>query len=275
MRAVILAGALAALLTAPVPGWGAEAPDSCVSCHAEEEDSDLSAPVEEWRRSVHAEAEVSCDGCHGGNPYEEDEELSMDDGEAGFLGAPGWTDVSEFCGACHEEILDAYRQSVMGTNIEAGEKAAVCTTCHMRDGHAIPHADPREILTEEHCGECHEASRAIALRDLLEETGGRIEAARAGLDGVSRIIDVSRLDREVKEIRQRAVVIAHTYDRERIAEFAAVAHARLDAVAAETRELEGEAAFRRRVGFGVVGALLLILVGVVGLSRNLEERGSL
>lgn len=220
MRAALIGGTLGALLTLPVPGWGAEALDACVSCHAEEEDSDLSTPVEEWRRSVHAEAEVSCDGCHGGNPHEEDEELSMDEGDAGFLGAPGWADVSEFCEACHEEILDAYHQSVVGTIIEEGVKAAVCTTCHMHEGHAIAHADPREILTE---------------------------AARAGLDGISRIIDVSRLDREVKEIRQRAVVITHTYDRERIAEFAGVAHARLDAVASETLELEGEAVFRRSI----------------------------
>jgi hypothetical protein len=274
VRAALVGGTLGALLASPVPGWGAEALDACVSCHAEQEDSDLSTPVEEWRRSVHAEAEVSCDGCHGGNPYEDDEELSMDEGDAGFLGAPGWADVSEFCGACHEEILDAYRQSVMGTIIEKGVKAAVCTTCHMHGGHAIAHADPREILTEARCGVCHEATRAIVLRDLLEETGGRIEAARAGLDGISRIIDVSRLDREVKEIRQRAVVIAHTYDRERIAEFAGVAHARLDAVASETLELEGEAVFRRRMGFGVVGALLLTLVGVVGLTRGLEKRGT-
>ena len=88
MRAALIGGTLGALLTSPVPGWGAEALDACVSCHAEEEDSDLSTPVEEWRRSVHAEAEVSCDGCHGGNPHEEDEELSMDEGDAGFLGAP-------------------------------------------------------------------------------------------------------------------------------------------------------------------------------------------
>jgi hypothetical protein len=265
-------GLLGALLWA-LPGAAEELVNTCVSCHAEEEDEEMSEPVEQWRRSVHAEAEVSCDACHGGDPFEEDEELSMDEEAAGFVGAPGWADVPDTCGACHEDIRDGYAQSVMGGLIDEGEEVAVCSTCHMGDGHAIVRPRPREILTRERCGECHDPDRAIELRDLLEETRDRIAGVEAEIQEIHGRIDTSGVDREVREIRQRAVVIAHTYDLERIAQVAAVAHERLEAASAATAELAEEAEFRRRTGAGVVAFLALACVGVIGVERDLR-RGS-
>lgn len=266
--------ALVAALLLPLPVGAAESESTCIRCHAEEEDPDLSAPVEQWRRSVHAEAEVSCDGCHGGDPFEEDEELSMDEEAAFFIGAPGWTEVPDFCGTCHEDILDAYSQSVMASKIAEGEEVAVCTTCHMVDGHAIANAVPREILTEERCGECHDPDRAHELLELLEDVDLRIDSARAELDPIRDAIDTSALDREIDEIRQRHVVIAHTYDRERISEVAHVARQRLESVTASSRELADEARFRRRLGVGVVGFLLVACLGVVRLGGDVRGRGS-
>ena len=272
MNAAATATALTFVWLLSGSAWAEELDTSCVSCHLDEDDSDLSAPVEEWRHSVHAGAEVSCDACHGGDPFEEDEELSMDEEETGFLGAPDWADVSEFCGACHEEILDAYRQSVMAGQIEEGVRVAVCTTCHMSDGHAISHAIPSEILTEERCGECHDPARAIVLRDLLEDLGARIGSAREGLDEIRETIDVSALDRELEEIRWRAVVAAHTYDRDRISEVSSVARERLEGLSATARARAEQAAFRQRVGFGVVGSLLATCLGVIGLQRSVRGR---
>lgn len=272
MNAAATATALTLVWFLPGSARAQETDTSCVSCHLDAEDPDLSAPVEEWRHSVHATAEVSCDACHGGDPFEEDEELSMDEEEAGFMGAPGWADVPEFCGSCHEEILDAYRQSVMASLIGVGVRVAVCTTCHMSDGHAISHAVPREILTEERCGECHDPARGIVLRDLLEDLGARIGSARERLDEIREMMDVSALDQELGEIRWRAVVAAHTYDRHKITEVSRVARERLEGLSVTTRARAEQAAFRQRVGFGVVGFLLAACLGVIGLQRSLRRR---
>jgi hypothetical protein len=247
---------------------------SCVGCHAEEDDPDLSDPVAEWRRSVHAEADVSCDGCHGGNPFEEDEDLAMDDEVAGFLGAPDWDEVPEFCGACHEDVLDGYGQSVMAARLHEGQEVAVCTTCHMPNGHDVAHSSAREILTEERCGRCHDGARAIVLRDLLEEIGGNLARARHDIDSIRHWIDVSVQDREVEELRARAVVIAHSYDAERIAEVASIARERLDGVAAVTSTLAAEAVSRRRLGTGVVGFWVAMGLGVVGLGAARQRSDS-
>jgi len=80
--------------------------NTCIGCHVDSDEEELSSPVEEWGRSVHATVEVSCDACHGGDPLEEDEELSMSEDDAGFVGMPSWDEVPEMCGNCHEHILE-------------------------------------------------------------------------------------------------------------------------------------------------------------------------
>ena len=53
-------------------GFTDEDESTCVSCHDAEPDVELAASVPEWRESVHAEALVSCDACHGGDARLED-----------------------------------------------------------------------------------------------------------------------------------------------------------------------------------------------------------
>jgi len=274
MRVRALAGAVPALLlaTATVAEAPQEAPNTCIGCHVEEEDEELSAPVAEWRRSVHARAEVTCDACHGGDPLEEDEELSMSEDDAGYVGAPSWSEVPAFCGACHEEILEGYSESVMAEHLEEGERVAVCTTCHMSEGHAIVSQTPREILTEERCGECHDADRAIALRDVLEKTSARIATVDQQVERVRGRIDTGRLDRELREIRKRHLVIAHTYDLDRISEVAQVCDERLQAVTSQADELIQEVRFRRNLGGGVVAFFIIASFGALRLERDLRRR---
>lgn len=264
--------AVLALLGVAVSAAAApEEPSTCISCHVDE-DEDLSAPVEEWRRSTHAQVDVSCDACHGGDPLAEDEEASMSEDDAGFVGAPGWREVPELCGACHEDVLQGYRESVMAGMIGDGERVAVCTTCHMTDGHAIVPVTPRQVLTEERCGECHDPQRALDLLDALESTQTHFEAVESDLAGLRGRIDTGLVDREMRELRSRYVVIAHTYDRERIVEVAQVSSARLDAVADEADALGAELDFRRRLGVAVVAFFALACAGAIQLERDLRRR---
>ncbi|MHC4511564.1 MAG: multiheme c-type cytochrome, partial [Planctomycetota bacterium] len=41
--------------------------NACVSCH-QNLPGKLSAIVQEWRQSIHFQNNVTCDGCHGGDP---------------------------------------------------------------------------------------------------------------------------------------------------------------------------------------------------------------
>ncbi len=272
MRAAAGTAVFLVSLAVAIPGRGDNEVDTCVSCHVEEEDSELSDPVDEWRRSVHAEAQVTCDGCHGGDPFEQDGDLSMDEDEAGFLGAPDWTEEAEFCGSCHEDVLVGYGQSVMASEIAKGNRVAVCTTCHMGDGHAIVRAVPAEILTEERCSQCHDADRAFKLLALLEQTRGHLARVSTSLERIQGRIDTSRIDREVAQVRQRAVVVAHSYDHVRITEVASVARERLEAAEVEIAHLAREADFRVRVGTGATALLGAACFGAMLLERNLRRR---
>lgn len=275
MRARALAALPLAATLLAVPALSQEEPPStCITCHAEEEDEELSAPVEEWRRSVHAAASVGCDSCHGGDPQQDDQELSMDEEDAGYLGAPGRKDVIAFCGTCHEKIAEGFQQSVMGGKSLEGEKVANCTTCHMIDGHAISKPDPHEILTKKRCSQCHDGERAIALRDSLEMLDGLIQRADARVAPLRGAIDTSLLDIELRDARDHAVVIAHTYDLPRIKKVAAGTAQRLGKLKSEAERLEAEVAFRRRIGAGAVAFFAVGCLVALRISSNLRRRDS-
>jgi len=270
----LIAFLFAALLQA-APAHSQQEPEStCITCHAQEEDEALSAPVEEWRRSVHAAASVGCDSCHGGDPQQEDQELSMDEEAAGYIGSPGRKDVIAFCAGCHEKIAEGFRQSVMGKKSTEGEKAANCTTCHMIEGHAISKPDPREILTKKRCGECHEGDRAIALRDEIERLRGLIQRADERVAPLRGAIDTSLLDGELRDAREHSVVIAHTYDLARIQKVAKGTAERLGTVKSKAERLESEVASRRRIGAGVVAFCGVGCLVTLRISSNVKRRSS-
>lgn len=250
----------------------AEETNTCISCHLEEKEEELSAPVEEWRQSSHAKADVSCDACHGGDPFEADEELSMSEDDAGFIGAPGWYDVPELCGACHEDMLDGYKQSVMAAQIDEGKRVAVCTTCHMMHGHDITRIEPREILTAENCGKCHDPQRAFDLLDVLNIADEKLRTARTLVVGLHGRIETGRLDRELAAIESRYLVAAHTYNIEHIREIAEICSGRLDAVSETADELEDEVRLRRRLGTAAIGFFTFVCIGALRLERNLRRK---
>jgi hypothetical protein len=162
----------------------------------------------------------------------------------------------------------------MGRKSTQGEKVANCTTCHMTDGHAIGHPDPREILTTKRCGQCHEGERAIALRDQLETLDSLIQRADERVKPLRGSIDTSLLDFELRDAREHAVVIAHTYDLPRIQEVAKGTAQRLSTVRSKAERLEAEVAFRRKIGVGVVAFFTIGCIVALRISSSLSRRGS-
>ena len=139
------------ILLLPAAPCGA---DTCTTCHAligsrggwEHSFSD-------WEESLHAQVEVDCVSCHGGDgssPSPEEAHAGMtpvgggDTAESRLLAA-------RVCGSCHVEKYRAFARSRHYQRLVEGEMAAYCHTCHTSVG--------SRVLTEETiattCRRCH------------------------------------------------------------------------------------------------------------------------
>lgn len=144
------------------------AEDHCVACHTEDDN----LPGDYIPDDVHAKPGLSCAGCHGGDPTQEDPDLAMSP-DAGFIGVPSRLETPIFCGRCHSDIdfmrqyqpriatdqESQYATSVHGQRLIDGDKrVAECASCHT--AHAIlPASDTRSTVhalnVPSTCRKCH------------------------------------------------------------------------------------------------------------------------
>jgi predicted CXXCH cytochrome family protein len=152
----------------PLP---AAATDTCVQCHAEL-GGELALPAEQLAESVHADVQLSCVDCHGGDPEAEDMDEAMSPAN-GYVGVPARGEIPGFCGRCHSDErymrqyqpripVDqelAYWTSEHGMRLKEGDdKVAECTSCH--GSHLVRRVTdtksrvyPGNVPST--CGECH------------------------------------------------------------------------------------------------------------------------
>lgn len=143
--------------------------NSCIACHREMED-ELRKPVEAYTQDVHNQVGLGCEGCHGGNPRDEDIDLAKD---RTFKGKPERKEIPELCASCHSNAnymknfnpsiridqLSLYWTSEHGHLLrKADTNVAVCTDCHAIHGiqagsHPKAWTFPWNI--PETCGRCH------------------------------------------------------------------------------------------------------------------------
>jgi hypothetical protein len=276
--AILLAGA----------GAGCAAPEreesTCVSCHTREEadipqkveldpggvahlEFEFSRPTAEWRESVHAAAEVSCDACHGGDPREPDEELSMSQA-AGFLENPSWTELADWCGVCHEGIAAAYLRGGFGRAMREGTRVPTCVTCHMPAGHRIVASRPEEILTARFCLQCREIEDPRAALAVLERVRARGEEVEARVRASERSgIELADLVSALGWERIRWSEAVHEFELPRIQAASATILAAHDEIEAEALAFDREADARRRFGLVLLAALSLLFAALVALAR--------
>jgi predicted CXXCH cytochrome family protein len=118
---------------------------TCVDCH-QALGGRSEQVVSDWQMSIHAERDVICADCHGGDPNADTVNESMSP-DAGYIGAPDRTEIPEVCGSCHADVtlmrqydlptdqLAKYRESIHGQRLAEGDtKVATCYDCH--DEHA-------------------------------------------------------------------------------------------------------------------------------------------
>lgn len=125
--------------------------DNCVSCHVEIE----SAPAQKFMHDIHYKKGVSCAGCHGGDPSQEDMDAAMDSAK-GFRGIPKGADIAATCLKCHDKSAGQFKDSV-----HAKSEIANCITCHSvhdirstKDPESPVYATNQIAL----CGKCHSSA---------------------------------------------------------------------------------------------------------------------
>ena len=168
VQVLITSGAFALL------AWGGlAAADSCVDCHAKQEER-LAAPTRTYPRDIHAQRGLGCVACHGGDPTAPTEEGAMDP-DKGFRGSITRGDVAGLCASCHADAaymkrfnprpyifsVAEYRTSVHCKKESEGDvKVATCTGCHGVHG-ILPHTDPASPVYARNvprtCAHCHNA----------------------------------------------------------------------------------------------------------------------
>jgi hypothetical protein len=150
--------------------------NACVSCHRNLAGK-LGTVVQEWEQSVHFRNNVSCDGCHGGDPAVKGEqcdgeetfknrshqqrsrELSLvNRPDEQFTSTTRGRNVSYFCGKCHSLIKEKHLGSPHG---DLGNPT--CLYCHGQGSHAITESRVEIIDLRPHsqggrCAVCHQAA---------------------------------------------------------------------------------------------------------------------
>jgi hypothetical protein len=158
--------------------------NACVSCH-QNLPGKLSEVVEEWKQSIHFRNNVTCDGCHGGDPLAKRDQFDSEEAfknhshlhrdrefllvprtESLFTSAVRGRAVSYFCGKCHSNIKEKHLGSPHG---ELGNPS--CLYCHGRGSHAIQESSPEIIDIRPRsqggrCAVCHSAATMEAVSNI-------------------------------------------------------------------------------------------------------------
>lgn len=164
------------LRTAAAAGNNAYKDNACLSCH-QNLPGKLSLVVEEWKQSIHFRNNVSCDGCHGGDPSVKREQFDNEEvfknrshlhrdqefwlisrTDSLFTSAARGRSVSYFCGKCHSNIKEKHLGSPHG---DLGNPT--CLYCHGMGSHAIQESTPKIIDVRSRreggrCAVCHRAA---------------------------------------------------------------------------------------------------------------------
>jgi len=227
----------------------------CIQCHAGQEGR-LAAPVAAWRTSIHAENGISCHDCHGGDPT--DFAMAMSP-ENGFLGAPDYEGVPEFCGRCHIGVAKEYMAGAHGKALESG--GAQCVTCH--GNHAVQKASI-DLINEKTCTQCHSYERAALIRLSLVETDTMVNKVDKDLGRLFRLgIAVDEMKGHLFQQRNRFHSIFHEVDVERVRQETSDVQGELGKIGDQILAID--ASLNRRKMWGGMAVGLLLFGGIVSM----------
>jgi hypothetical protein len=188
--------------------------------------------------------------------------------EAGFLENPSWTEVADWCGACHEGIAAAYERGAFGRALREGTRVPTCLTCHMPAGHRIVASRPEEILTARRCPQCQPVEDAQATVASLERVRAREATAVAHVRAAERKgIDLGDLVSELGWARIRFAEAVHEFEPARIREASAAILVTQAEVEERALGFDRAADGRRRFGLVLLAVLSLLFGALLALAR--------
>jgi len=264
-RVVIWSFLVVSLVLLSIPATSLADETVCLQCHAGLS-GHLSAPVADWQTSVHAENGISCHDCHGGDPTDMAMAKSPD---RGFVGAPDYTEVPDFCGRCHVGVAEEYKAGAHGKAIEEG--GAQCVICH--GNHAVKRAS-LALINEEDCTRCHSYERAALIRLSLVETDTMIKDVEHDLDRLYRLgFAVDEMQGTLFNQRNIFHRTFHGVDVERVRKETGGVQAELTKIKGQVADVDKTLGQRKLWGSVVIG--LFILAGVIFLlvRKAYEEEG--
>lgn len=253
--------------------WGGETAevDVCIECHASEKmDVKVRDIPQKWEMSIHNVYNVSCHDCHGGDPR--DPAMAMSP-QRGFVGAPTYSDVPEFCGKCHLGILKNYLESGHGKALKASGKGPNCVTCHgsHKEEQYIQKASI-DIINERRCSQCHSYERAKIMKQALFLTEKKIAEIGKALEDLKRegiydIDDEKALFSTEAEFRTLFHTVDVTLVKDRTDEFTK----RLDAIEKNVQDAFNEVKRRRNFSAFLMLVFAGLAIGVGLLSTTYKE----
>lgn len=260
----LLAGlwTLAPALAEPPP-----AETVCIQCHSGQGER-LAAPVAQWRQSVHAANGISCHNCHGGDPADFANAMSP---ERGFIGAPAYVGVPDFCGRCHVGVRQDYSESAHGRAVDRG--GAQCVVCHGAHNVSMARLD---LINEKDCARCHEYGRAGEIKVALASTDARLSALAGDFERLGRLgVGVKASKGKLFDLRNRFHRVFHSVEIGKVRAETGTVQAEAAALQAWIDGHDQEVAKRRRWGGFAIGLLVLMGVLLVQVRHTYgeEERG--
>ena len=166
-----------------LPAWmcgqaPAPAPNTCLDCHSVL-DGRLQHPAVLIKDDVHTANGLTCAGCHGGDPTNDDPSIAMSPAK-GFVGKVPRTAIPKLCAKCHSnpdymrrfrpqqrvDQFELYQTSVHGKLLAQGDQnVATCIDCHsVHDIRAVKDvlAPVHPLRLPETCARCHADKQKMA-----------------------------------------------------------------------------------------------------------------
>lgn len=177
--------------------------NACVECHRalKTDNKYIKHSFEDWEKSPHAKANVSCQDCHEGNPQEHDVMAAHKDILRSTLPASPvhFQNIPETCGKCHAEELKSFKHSKHFNELHRTGRGPSCTTCHgtMSTSTLSPEA------LEETCTLCHR--NPMGAQSALLVMNKATELVKADEAGVTKVKaagkDTAVLDKQLLEAK--------------------------------------------------------------------------
>ncbi len=234
--------------------------NSCITCHRDLAVERLSRPVTLWASSVHAEVGNTCDGCHGGDPNDPTEK-SMSEGNRFYLG-PKEEEVTGFCGKCHQELSEYFKQSA---HWATGTQN--CIECH--GTHTVQRISI-EIIDPEKCGTCHEYESADKLKTVLLGLHDRFGASRDKIKNIQGL-PTQPLENELNKVwsqLRQVRMVSHTFDMTRIKKMAEEVQVLMATMESEITRLEGIEQERKFLGWGLIALFAALSIATYLYNRT-------